>query len=197
MGNNRMPEMTIPPHIVTVNQAEFSRPVPIESLVPDKVRVEKIEATIGECVALAARFDLKSLSGLKGKLSILRVSEGKIIRIEGDIEADVVQTCVVSLRDVPSEVRAHFDTCFTEEGKEFEQDQDFGIELDEELPDRVVVDGVLDLGELVAQYLSLELDPYPRAPGVSLAAQLAEAGDEVKNRPFKVLEGLKTEKDKS
>jgi len=174
---------------------EFSRTIALESLVPDKLTVEKIEATPAECAALAKRFDLQSLSGLKGTLSILRVSEGDIIRVEGDIEAEVVQTCVVSLQSVPSEVKAHFDTYFTEDGKEeFELEEDFELDLDEEVAN-VIQNGTLDMGELVSQYLSLELDPYPRAPGVSLAAQLSESGEEVKNRPFQILQELKTDKD--
>ena len=178
------------------NHPEFSRLVAIEGIIPDKVRPENVAATAEECAALAKRFDLQSLSGLKAKLTILRVSEGNIIRVEGDIEAEVVQTCVVSLQGVPSEIKAHFDTYFTEDGKEgFEHEQLFSIEVDEDLPDMVINGGMLDLGELTAQYLSLELDPYPRAPGVSLAAQLTEIGGDTKNRPFQILQKLKTEED--
>jgi uncharacterized metal-binding protein YceD (DUF177 family) len=183
-----MKEMATPP--------EFSRPIAVEGIIPDKPRIEKIEATEAECAALAKRFDLQSLSDLKAKLIILRVSEGDITQVEGDIEADVIQTCVVSLQGIPSHIKAHFDTYFTKDLKEaFEEEQDLNIELSDDTPDMVVNEGMLDLGELVAQYLSLELDPYPRAPGVSLAAQLAEAGTEVKNRPFQILQGLKTDKD--
>jgi uncharacterized metal-binding protein YceD (DUF177 family) len=175
---------------------EFSRLIAIDSIIPDRDRVEKVEASEAECAALARRFDLKSLAGLKARLIVLRISEGNFIRAKGDFEADVVQSCVVSLQDVPSRVRAHVDTYFTEDGKEFEQDEDFGLELEDDLHE-VLRDGMLDLGELVAQHLSLELDPYPRAPGVSLAAQLAEVGGaDTKNRPFKVLQGLKPAKEK-
>src|ERR1035437_2805111 len=113
---------------------EFSRPIMIEGIIPDKARLEQVEASADECAALAKRFDLQSLSGLKAKLTILRVSEGNIIRVEGDIEAEVVQTCVVSLQGVPSKIKAHFDTYFTEDGKEgFEHEQLFSVEVDEEL----------------------------------------------------------------
>ncbi|MCE9508628.1 MAG: DUF177 domain-containing protein [Alphaproteobacteria bacterium] len=172
---------------------EFSRPIAVESIVPSRERTENLEASVAECAALAKRFDLKSLSGLKGKLRVDRVSEGNFIKVEGDFEADAVQICVVSLQDVPSHVKAHFETYFTEDGKEFDQDGDFGLEVEDDIH-QIMSEGMLDLGELVAQYLALELDPYPRAPGVSLAAQLAEVGGDAKNRPFKVLEGLKPDK---
>jgi uncharacterized metal-binding protein YceD (DUF177 family) len=180
--------MTTPP--------EFSRLIAIEGIIPDKPRPEHITASVEECAALAKRFDLQSLSGLKAKLTVLRVSDGNIIRVEGDIEAEVVQICVVSLQGVPSEIKAHFDTYFTEDGKEgFEHEQVFNIDVDDEVPDMVINGGMLDLGELTAQYLSLELDPYPRAPGVSLPAQMKESGADTKNRPFQVLQKLKTDED--
>lgn len=171
---------------------EFSRPLSIEGIIPDKTRMESIEATPEECAAIARRFDLQSLSGLKANLKILRVSEGNITRVEGDIEAEVVQTCVVSLQGVPAEIKTHFDTYFTEDGKEgLEGEELLDIDSDEEFPDLVIHNGLLDLGELVAQYLALDLDPYPRAPGVSLAAQMSEVGGDTKNRPFQVLKNLK------
>ena len=175
---------------------EFSRPLAIEALIPDKVRSENITASEEECAALAERFDLQILSNLKAQINVMRVSEGNIIRVQGHLEAEVVQTCVVSLQGVPDEIDAHFETYFTEDGKEdFGDETLFDIEIEDEAPDMVMKDGVLDLGELVAQYLSLELDPYPRAPGVSLPAQMTEAGGDKKNRPFEILQKLKTEKD--
>ena len=178
--------MTVPP--------EFSRLIAVDSIVPNRDRIEKIEASDDECAALAKRFDLRSLSGLAASLDVQRLSEGNFIKVEADFEADVVQACVVSLHDVPSHVKAHFETYFTEDGKEFDQDEDLSAELGD-CPHNVISDGMLDLGELVAQHLSLELDPYPRAPGVSLAAQLAETGGDIKNRPFQVLQGLKPKKE--
>jgi uncharacterized metal-binding protein YceD (DUF177 family) len=167
---------------------EFSRLIAIEGITPDKVRKETIEASDKECAALARRFDLRELSGLKAKIAIRRVTGSPTVRIEGDFEAEVVQTCVVSLQDVHGEVKGHFETFFSEEGADVPGE--ILLEDDETAPE-ILAHGMLDMGEVVAQYLSLELNPYPRAPGVSLAAQLAEVGAEVKNNPFQVLEGLK------
>ena len=171
-------------------QPEFSRLIAIEGITPDKVRKETVEANKAECAALAKRFDLRELSGLKAVLNIRRITGGPAVRIEGKFEADVVQTCVVSLQDVHAHVEGHFDTFFTDEIQKPGLESDIAIDDDETSPE-MITNGNVDLGEVVAQYLSLELDPYPRAPGVSLAAQLAEVGAEVKNSPFRVLEGLK------
>lgn len=171
-------------------QPEFSRLIAIEGITPDKVRKEKIEASEAECAALAKRFDLRELSGFKAQLNLHRLTGGPAVRLEGTFQADVVQTCVVSLQDVHSHVKGQFDTFFAEEKEQIGIDADILIDDDDTAPE-MITHGMLDMGEVVAQYLSLELDPYPRAPGVSLAAQLAEVGMEVKNNPFAVLKGLK------
>jgi len=172
---------------------EFSRPISIEGITPDKLRKESVEATEEECAALAQRFDLRSLSGLTAKLGIRRIAGGATVRVEGDFEAEVVQACVVSLRDVPSLIKGHFDTYFTEE-KTSEGEIEFTADDPEEVAD-IISRGQIDLGEVVAQSLALEIDPYPRAPGVSLAAQLAETGVKAKHSPFQVLEEIKKKKD--
>lgn len=156
---------------------EFSRPISVEGITPDKIRAEAVEATPEECAALAKRFDLRALSGLKANLTVRRVAGGEVVRVEGNLEAEVVQSCVVSLRDVPARVQGSFDTYFTEEPVD---------EEDDDAPE-MISNGYIDLGEVVAQYLSLSLDPYPRAPGVNLAAQLAGTGFSIPENPFAVL----------
>ena len=38
---------------------------------------------------------------------------------------------------------------------------------DENAPD-LIVDGMIDVGEAIAQLMALALDPYPRSPGASM-----------------------------
>lgn len=177
-------------------QPEFSRVLAVEGLTPDKVRKETVEANAKECAALAKRFDLRDLSNFRADIRIRRVEGGDVVRLEGKLSADVVQTCVVSLQDVHAHIEGEFDTFLAEENKhaakKFGDEAEFGIDDDDSAPE-VIQNGQLDLGEIAAQYLAVELDPYPRAPGVSLAAQLAEAGIEVKNNPFAVLKNLNAE----
>lgn len=160
---------------------EFSRLIAIEGISPDKTRHETITASEEECAALAQRFGLRELFDFTAKIAIRRVAGGKAIRVAGSFSAEVVQICVVSLRDVPDFIEGSFETFFSEEPVE---------PGDEDAPE-MISKGHIDLGEVVAQYLSLELNPYPRAPGVSLAAQLAEAGvGEGKASPFMALKAL-------
>lgn len=170
---------------------EFSCPLSIEGVVPDKERKELIQATEQECAALAERLGLRELSGFKADLRIRRVSGGGVLRVSGHIEADIVQACVVSLRDVPGRISTDFDTFFTENRDEVALGKEIEFTAEEDDAPEMIVNGMIDLGEVAAQYLSLNIDPYPRAPGVSLAAQLAATGGQSrKENPFAVLAGL-------
>lgn len=171
--------------------AEFSRPIAIEGITPDKTRNEKVEATAQECAALCKRFDLRGLENFKASINIRRVEGGEVVHVSGKLTADVIQTCVVSLQDVHAHVESDFETFFSENAPE----EDEIVDGNEDAPE-LLRNGMLDLGEVAAQYLSLGLDPYPRAPGVSLAAQLQEIGGEVRNSPFAVLQGLTKEEKK-
>lgn len=168
--------------------AEFSRQIAIEGITPDKTRQEKVVATAAECAALAKRFDLRGLENFTADLKIRRVEGGEVVHVEGKLKADVIQTCVVSLLDVHAHVDYSFETFFSEDAP----DESEGVDGNEDAPE-LMRNGMIDLGEVAAQYLSLGLDPYPRAPGVSLAAQMRELGAEVRNSPFAVLQGLKKE----
>jgi uncharacterized metal-binding protein YceD (DUF177 family) len=174
---------------------EFSRLIAIDGVAPDKIRKESITADTAECAALAARMGLRSLSGFTADMSIRRVPGGTAVRIEGTLKADVVQACVVSLQDVHAHIEGSFDTYFTEDADQAREEISFTLDDDLDAAE-MVHNGMIDLGEVAAQYLSLELDPYPRAPGVSLAAQLQESGNSQKPNPFEALAVLKTDKKK-
>jgi len=171
------------------SEPEFSRLIAIEGIIPDKVRKESVEATADECTALAERMGVRKIESLKADLNIRRVAGGTAIQVDGTIDAEIVQACVVSLRDVHDHIKEHFETFFTED-RPADAEDELEFNVDDDDPPEMVHNGMIDLGEVVAQYLSLELDPYPRAPGVNLAAQMVEAGSEVKNRPFSVLQSL-------
>ena len=149
-----------------------------------------IVASAAERRALAQRFDLVSLDRLAGSVRIRRApardGSGPVIRVDFDFEADVVQTCVVTLRPMPARCRESGLVVEYAEGEEAAS-VDVAPPGVVEPPERIG-NGVVDLGELLAQHLGLSLDPWPRAPGVSLSAPK----DEPRGRsPFAVLETLR------
>ena len=161
---------------------EFSRPVVAESLRGDQT-VREIEASPAECRLLAERFRLEAVRSLKATVRLIRLRghQSGMIRVKGALSAEVVQTCVVTLAAVPASVSESFSALFSPEVAEDDEEMILDpFALDEDLPE-AMTDGVIDIGELTAQHLSLALDPYPRAPGVEFTGfddDLAEGGVE-------------------
>ena len=175
---------------------EFSRMVKADAVQRGEV-VEVIEADAAEREGLAERFELEAIGRLKATVRLQRTRGGEMIRVAGDLEADVVQTCVVTLESVRNTVKDSFESLFAP--PELVPDVDDEMEFDASMADEdiiePIVNGRIDIGELTAQHLSLALDPYPRAPGVELPAAAVEEGDEevVEERPnpFAALAKLK------
>lgn len=140
---------------------EFSRPIDIAALPPGET-VRAIAATAAERAALARRFSLIALDRLEARVTISRMAGG-LLRLAADLSADVVQECVVTLEPVASRVEDRFTLLYGEsQGEAGERVLSGEAELVEP-----VSGGVVDIGETVAQQLSLALDPYPRAPGAT------------------------------
>ena len=99
---------------------------------------------------------------LEGETRIVRADPATSVLVTGRLEAEVVQSCVVTFDPVPATVVAEFDRLFSEDLPEATVDE-VEIDPEAELPEPVV-GGKLDLGEILAQELSLAMDPYPRSP---------------------------------
>ncbi len=141
--------------------------------------------------ALAERFDLVALDRLEAALTVR--AEGASFLVEGSFEAQVTQPCVRSLAPVRTRVAEEFRVRFVPAEElgtaETNIDPEAAVDLEP-----LGADGV-DLGELVAQSLSLALDPYPRsaqseAAPVTLWGETDEAGA-VRTNPFGVLKKLR------
>jgi uncharacterized metal-binding protein YceD (DUF177 family) len=159
---------------------EFNRPFDTGEMT-GAVEARRIEANGEERRALARRFGLLSLDRLEAVLEIRRMGPG-LFRIEGRLQADVVQQCVVTLDPVPSAVDSAVEATFAREARETDA---------EDAPEPL--DGnMIELGEVVAQELALALDPYPRKPGVRIEDVLPGGdGAEASSSPFAKLSEIK------
>ncbi len=190
-------------------EAEFSRVVVVGDLPPEPTPMD-LEADAAERAALAERFELPALESLRARLTMVPGRGGAVLRVTGRLEARVIQTCVVTLDPIESEIDAAVDLTFGEEPEtdDSSPDGDF-VSPDGDEPPEPMVDGVVDLGEAVAEQLSLELDPFPRKPGVAFQGVGGAAAGDVggnpadgnrngenhpgENGPFAVLARLKNE----
>lgn len=155
---------------------------------------------------LAKRYAIESVESLEGEVTLHREGDGITIAVTGHFAADVTQACVVTLEPVPDHIAETFEGWFLDESqatsftharkKKLEVDigdmpledneAPIGDERDE--PD-MVRNGNVEVGELVAQYLSLALNPYPHCPQAKESGPLGEE-EAKKPGPFAILKDL-------
>lgn len=167
---------------------EFSYIVDLNRIPVSGMKLD-LRADAEQCKALADRFDLPAIYELSAHLSFKRVNSGRV-RLEAAFKAEIEQVCVVSLEPFAQKVEDSFSMVFVQENASSlrlnEIDLDMGEEDEAEYPEN----GKIDAGEIVAESLSLALDPFPRAPGAVFRQNAEKAAKEDKN-PFAVLEKLK------
>ena len=175
---------------------EFTRPVDLGHLDDGEDRVETIAPTPEERAALARRFNLEALENLEARVRLMR--RGTQVLAEATVAADVVQACVISLEPVPAQLRFTIAQLYDPDVRESGEFDDL-LDVADDDPPEPLIDDTVDIGELVAERLGLELDPYPRKPGATvdpryLAPEEDGEGDganEERPHPFAALKRLK------
>lgn len=125
-----------------------------------------INATESDCRELSARLRILSLADVKAKLVLKRVSK-HLINLTGTLSCKAVQECVVTLEPVETVIDTEFEVTFSEEKQELAEDT-----VMPDLTIEPVENGVTDLGEIVAQQISIALPDYPRADGVAFEGHI-------------------------
>lgn len=163
---------------------EFSRQYDVRHL-PD--RALALTADEGERTALAERFGLIAIDRLEAEARLTR--DGETIFAEGRFEAELVQTCAVSGEPLATRLAEPFTVRFVRAGPEPADEE---VELSTEDLDEVTYEGMqVDLGEAVAQSLSLAIDPYATGPEADTVRREAGLGDQPANGAFAALAALK------
>ena len=152
--------------------------------IPDSglhVEIDAPDAVRTHLTGLAGLRELRRLSGI---FDLQRRGAG--VRVTGQINARVGQTCVVTLEPIESEVQELVDLKFAlslAAGAKSE-----ASEAAEEEPPEPLSDGTVDLGAIATEFLLLGIDPYPRKPGAEFSPLKS---DDNTAKPFAALEALK------
>lgn len=164
-----------------------------------------ISPSAQEAKRLAQRLGIVSLDKLSADLVIVHKSGDVSYHVKGQFKADLTQACAVTNEPVKTHIEEEFEAWFADPDgplsfaklKRERQMQKANEELqvlDEKDDPESIIDGKIDLGELVTQYLSLGIDPYIRAEGVpdSISGTNSVLGetDMLKN-PFAALKDWK------
>ena len=171
---------------------EYSYIVDVTSL-PSTGINRPIHPTEQECAAIAQRLGLQALNRFDIRIEVTPW-RGSGARLKGSFEADVIQTCVVSLDPVPAHVSDGFEVRFLPAKMIGDPKPGQELDLDPEEDEPEPLGGgngaSFDAGDVAVQYLSLALDPYPRKPDAAIPEEATLPGEP---SPFAVLASLKAD----
>lgn len=183
-------------------QNEFTRHVKIAEITgANKTVRQRIEADESERAALAARFDIVSVDRLVADIAVTRAGDKVRYHVTGTLTADVTQESVSGGTTVPDHIEEEFEAWFADttsvalfdKAKRGKVEEDIGGEIemrDEKDDPESVIDGMIDIGEVAAQFMGLALNPYPRSDGENPQDYIENEGKS--ENPFAVLAALKT-----
>jgi uncharacterized metal-binding protein YceD (DUF177 family) len=188
---------------MTVADEPYTVPVDVVSL-PANGRVYTLAADETVRAAVAAHLELQEVGRLMATLTVAPTPGG--VELTGRFDADVTQTCVISLEPVKATLGGEIDRRFVNaprprpesagkdrkpRGKKDEPEEGW-VDPDEDVPDPIL-DGRIDLGAVVVEELALALDPYPRTSGASFKDLTAAQpmGEPRRESPFAALAGFK------
>lgn len=164
------------------SQIEFSRPLQVDR-VPKLGSTEKLSAEPEELKALARRFKIPALHGLSAEIRATPWRGGGM-KLEGHVTADLEQVSVISLEPFRETVAVPLARYFLPPGAVADNEQE-----DDADP---IDNGWIDLGEVAAETLALDLDPYPRKPGEAFPGHVEADGEAAgAPSPFAVLAARK------
>jgi uncharacterized metal-binding protein YceD (DUF177 family) len=168
---------------VTKPGPELSRVIEV-SRIPVTGSAERIIADSTERALVARRLGLPAVSSLTADLMLTRW-HGEGVKVAGRFDAEVEQVCVVTLDPFPATVSDTIERYFLPNARAAEPEADTDS----------FADGVIELGEVVVESLSLALDPYPRKPGAEFhGVEDGPGSAEPVSSPFAVLAGAKPRK---
>jgi uncharacterized metal-binding protein YceD (DUF177 family) len=148
-------------------KSELERIVDLDRMGPSGAALD-IVASDGERAALVRRFGFLGLPAFSARATVDRRPGGQVV-VEGRLRGKIVQACILTLDPVTQELDETFRIVF-KQGLADERDPQSGeavISAQADAPEPLP-GNMLDVGEIVAEQLSLAADPYPRRPGAKL-----------------------------
>ena len=172
--------------------ASFSRQLAVET-VPDTGLDIRLCADETECAALADAYGLVAVQTFAAGFHVRKQGPDRYA-VSGVLRALVTQTCVVSLEPFETLVSAPVDVDFAPSRQRLGEPASRKIAAGgaatvagpQDPPDPII-NGQIDLGALAAEFLALNLDLYPRKPGVAFEDMYVGGEASATDSPFAVL----------
>jgi hypothetical protein len=171
---------------------KFMRMLAVET-VPDTGLDIRLCANETECAALADAYGLVAIQTFEADFHVRKQGLQRY-KVSGVLHALVTQTCVFSLETFETLLSVPFDVDFALYCQPFGEAASRKITAGggatfaglQDPPDPII-NGQIDLGALAAEFLVLNLDLYPRKPGVSFEGTSVGGEASGTDSPFVVL----------
>lgn len=161
-------------------------------------------ANEAQLAAISAAYGLQSVSSFAITGRVFRW-RSKGARFDGALKAQVSASCVVTDEPVPQTVNLSIEVTFVPDGSSLTRprvdgDGELVVDLDANDPPETFTGTSIDLGAVVLELFSLEIDPFPRSPNApdhiefTTADDEQEADGEGQPSPFAALAALKQSK---
>lgn len=148
---------------------EFSRFIDTSFFTQEKKNIP-FSASQEERDALAKRFNILSIGALEAIVDIIPLKDqDPFMRLDIHLCATVTQQCVVSLRPLEEKIDKNFSILLSHAEEDMEEVGGL-LELAKEEHEVFYMgdEDSIDIGEVLSQYLSLFMAPYPRHPDAIL-----------------------------
>lgn len=150
------------------SKSGFSRPYDVAGLGRELVRIE-IDPSETERQALQDRLHVLKVGFVHADAELQRQAKTALIELRVAYRANVTQACVATLMPVDQEIEEAFIVTFSD--ADIVDPLPEGVEivhtLEDDDPPDAIVDGKIDVAEILAEFMALALDPYPRSANVS------------------------------
>jgi hypothetical protein len=149
---------------------------------PQKGLPVVIEANEKQRAALAEAHGLDSVKRFRAELMVTAWKRNGV-KVAGQVEADIVQTCVVTLEPIENHISEDVSGLFLPEdsklGREgFETAGEILLSADGPDSPELFSGDTIDVGALAEEFFGLGIDPYPRKTSAALQQKSDEAPDE-------------------
>lgn len=164
------------PNKAELPQSEWFFPFNVEN-VPSAGKTVKMVAEAQFLKAIAERLEVLEVKSLSAEIRLTMQNGGHTLNVTGNFKAEIVQECIITLQPVAATLEDDFEAWYADHDKAIpfnrakhnqkaiEEGDEVQI-LEEKDDPEALIDGQVDLGEVVIQFLSLSVNPYPRAEGV-------------------------------
>jgi uncharacterized metal-binding protein YceD (DUF177 family) len=156
-----------------------------------------LEANERELEGLTKLWQVSAVRSLSAELQVNRWKKDGV-RIKGRVRAEITQACVVTLDPIDSVIDEHVEQIFVPEGSKLARmttGEAAELVVDPDGPDlpELFEGDAIDVGDAVAEFAALAIDPYPRKQGIEFADHVESSAEDKNERPnpFAVLKDWK------